>query len=205
MAVTLTTPNTLLGAYQPKAASAQLLANVVIVLLGTALITLAAKTNVPTWPVAVTLQSLAVAFLAAAFGWRIGVATVVAYLVEGAVGLPVFATGGGLAYLVGPTGGFLIGFVLMAYIIGRAADAGASGRVVALAIAMLVADAALFVLGFLWLLALGSSAAWLDQSNLLGSAFAKAVQPFLLWDALKMIFAAVTVAGAWTVLRKHDA
>lgn len=203
MAVTLTTPNTLLGAYQPKAASAQLLANVVIVLLGTALITLAAKTNVPTWPVAVTLQSLAVAFLAAAFGWRIGVATVVAYLIEGALGLPVFATGGGIGYLVGPTGGFLIGFVAMAYVIGRAADLGASGKVMTLGLAMLIGDALLFVLGFLWLLALGASAAWLDQSNLVGSAFAKAIQPFLVWDALKMVFAALTVTGLWSLAKKR--
>ena len=205
MAVTLTTPNTLLGAFQPKAVPAQLLTNIVTVLLGTALITLAAKINVPTWPVPVTLQSFAVAALAAAFGWRIGVATVIAYLIEGAVGLPVFATGGGIAYLVGPTGGFLLGFAAMAYVIGRAADAGASGRVITLAIAMLVGDAVLFILGFLWLLALGSSAAWLDQGNLIGSAFAKAVQPFLIWDALKMVFAAITVAGAWTLFGKNRA
>ncbi|HWA19293.1 MAG TPA: biotin transporter BioY [Devosia sp.] len=203
MAVTVTTPNTVLGVLLPKAGTARLLANVATVLLGTLVITLAAKVNVPTWPVPVTLQSFAVAALAAAFGWRIGVATVVAYLIEGAVGLPVFATGGGIAYLIGPTGGFLIGFAAMAYVIGRAADAGASGRLVTLAIAMLIADVLLFVLGFLWLLALGSTAAWLDQSNLIGSAFVKAVQPFLVWDALKMIFAAITVAGTWTVLKRR--
>ncbi len=68
---------------------------------------------------------------------------------------------------------------------------------------MLVGDAVLFVLGFLWLLALGSAAYWLDQANLVGSAFAKAVQPFLLWDALKMIFAAITVAGAWALFAQE--
>jgi biotin transport system substrate-specific component len=203
MAVTLTTPNTILGVLEPKSATTRLAANIGTVIVGTLLITLAAKINVPTWPVPVTLQSFAVAVLAGAFGWRIGVATVVAYLLEGAVGLPVFATGGGIGYLVGPTGGFLIGFVAMAYVIGRAADMGASGKVATLGIAMLIADALLFVLGFLWLLALGSSAAWLDQSNLLGSAFAKAVQPFLVWDALKMIFAALTVTGLWTLTKKR--
>lgn len=205
MAVTLTTPNTILGVLEPKSQTTRLLSNVVTVLLGTVLITLAAKINVPTWPVPVTLQSFAVAALAGAFGWRIGVATVLAYLVEGALGLPVFATGGGIAYLAGPTGGFLLGFVPMAYIIGSAADRGASGRLGLLLIAMLVADAVLFALGFAWLLALGSGAAWLDQANLVGSAFAKAIQPFLIWDGLKMVFAALTVTGVWALAKKKPA
>jgi biotin transport system substrate-specific component len=203
MAVTLTTPNTILGVLEPKSQTTRLVSNIVTVLLGTVLITLAAKINVPTWPVPVTLQSFAIAALAAAFGWRIGVTTVVAYLLEGAAGLPVFATGGGIAYLMGPTGGFLLGFIPMAYIIGRAADLGASGRVGMLLLAMLVADAVLFALGFLWLLTLGSAAAWIDQTNIVGSAFAKAVQPFLIWDALKMLFAALTVTGIWSLAKKR--
>eukprot|EP01035_Chromulina_nebulosa_P001901 gene1901-2571_t len=203
MAVMLTTPNTLLGVFAPKSQTTRLLTNLATVIVGTLLLTLAAKTNVPTWPVPVTLQGFAVAVLAAAFGWRIGVATVVAYLLEGAAGLPVFATGGGLAYLIGPTGGFLIGFVAMAYVIGRAADLGASGRVLMLTLAMLIGDALLLVLGFAWLLALGGNAAWLDQSNLVGSAFAKAIQPFIVWDALKMVFAALTVSGLWALFKKR--
>jgi biotin transport system substrate-specific component len=204
MAVTLTTPNTILGVLEPKSGATRLVSNVFTVLLGTVLITLAAKINVPTWPVPVTLQSFAVAALAAAFGWRIGVATVVAYLLEGAAGLPVFATGGGLAYLVGPTGGFLLGFIPMAYIIGRAADHGASGRAGMLLFAMLIADAVLFALGFLWLLTLGAGAAWLEPGNLVGSAFAKAVQPFLVWDGLKMLFAALTVTGIFTLAKRRS-
>lgn len=203
MAVTLTTPNTILGVLEPKTTTERLLSNVAMVLIGTLLITAAAKINVPTWPVPVTLQSFAVAALAGAFGWRIGTATVIAYLIEGAIGIPVFATGGGMAYLVGPTGGFLLGFVPMAYIIGRAADMGGSTRVLMLTVSMLIADAVLFALGFSWLLALGSSAKWLDQSNLIGSAFAKAVQPFLIWDALKMVFAAVTVTGVFSIFKKR--
>jgi len=203
MAVMLTTPNTLLGVFAPKSQTTRLLTNLATVIVGTLLLTLAAKTNVPTWPVPVTLQGFAVAVLAAAFGWRIGVATVVAYLLEGAAGLPVFATGGGLAYLIGPTGGFLIGFVAMAYVIGRAADLGASGRVLMLTLTMLIGDALLLVLGFAWLLALGGNAAWLDQSNLVGSAFAKAIQPFIVWDALKMVFAALTVSGLWALFKKR--
>ena len=203
MAVTLTTPNTILGVLEPKSPTTRLVSNVFTVLLGTVLITLAAKINVPTWPVPVTLQGFAIAALAAAFGWRIGTATVVAYLLEGAAGLPVFAAGGGLAYLVGPTGGFLLGFVPMAYIIGRAADSGASGKALPLFLAMLVADAVLFAFGFAWLLALGSNAAWIDQANVVGSAFAGAVQPFVVWDVLKMLFAALTVTGIFTLAKRR--
>ena len=203
MAVTLTTPNTILGVLEPKSQTTRLVSTVFTVLLGSVLITLAAKINVPTWPVPVTLQSFAVAALAAAFGWRIGMATVIAYLLEGAAGLPVFATGGGVAYLMGPTGGFLLGFIPMAYIIGRAADLGASARLGMLVLAMLIADAVLFALGFLWLLTLGAAASWLDPANLVGSAFAKAVQPFLVWDGLKMLFAALTVTGIFTLARRR--
>jgi biotin transport system substrate-specific component len=203
MAVTLTTPNTLLGVFQPKGDAAKLAANIATVVLGTLLITICAKINVPVWPVPVTLQGFAIAALAAAFGLRIGVATVALYLLEGAVGLPVFATGGGLAYLAGPTGGFLIGFLGLAAIVGYAADRGASGKPLTLFAAMLVGDAVLFVLGFAWLLVMAGQAGWIDQSNVVASAFAKAVQPFIVWDILKMALAALTVTGAWNLFAKR--
>lgn len=200
MAVTLTTPNTLLGAFQPKSNVAKLATNAAIVVLGSLLIAAAAKVNVPVWPVPVTLQSFAIAALAAAFGMRIGVATVAAYLLEGAMGLPVFATGGGIAYLVGPTGGFLLGFIAMAAVIGYAADRGASARPFSLFGAMVVAAGVLYAFGFAWLVAMAGQAAWVDQTDVVASAFAKAVQPFLVWDTLKMAFAALTVTGLWGLL-----
>jgi len=200
MAVTLTTPNTLLGTFQPKSDAAKLATNLVTVVLGTLVITLAAKVNVPVWPVPVTLQSMAIAALAAAFGARIGVATVALYLLEGAMGLPVFATGGGLPYLLGPTGGFLLGFLFMAGIIGFAADRGASGKPMTLFGAMLVGEAVLLALGFAWLLLLSGQAQWIDQTNVLASAWARAVQPFLVWDVLKLALAALTVTGVWSLI-----
>src|SRR5690606_42151468 len=111
MAVPLTTPNTLLGVFQPNGDAARLASNLATVVLGTLLITICAKINVPVRPVPVTLPGFAIAALAAAFGLRIGVATVALYLLEGAAGLPVFATGRGLAYLVGPAGRFLLGLL----------------------------------------------------------------------------------------------
>ena len=210
MAVTLTTQNTVLGVLLPKAGSARLLANLATIVLGTVLLALSAKISVPVMPVPVTLQTLAVAVLAAGFGWRIGVATVALYLLEGLAGLPVFATGGGIDYVFRPSFGFLVGYLPMAYIIGRAADMGASGKVLVLFVAMLAADAVVFAFGFAWLLLVvnlivtqgGAVPGWLEASNLVGSAFDGAVKPFIVWDAIKMAFAAVTVAGAWRLLPK---
>ena len=165
------------------------------IVLGTLILTVAAKINVPVWPVPVTLQSFAVAALAAVFGWRIAVATVVVYLCEGLAGLPVFASGGGPAYLIGPTGGFLLGFIPMAFIVGKAAQSSLGRSAWRLFAAMIVADAVLFLLGFAWLIALSGQAGWIDQTNVMASAFERAVVPFLVWDALKMALAAITAIG----------
>jgi biotin transport system substrate-specific component len=210
MAVTMTTPNTVLGVLLPKQGTARLVANILTVILGTVLLTLSAKISVPVLPIPVTLQTFAVAALAAGFGWRIGVATVALYILEGLAGLPVFATGGGIDYIFRPSFGFIAGYLPMAFIIGRAADAGASGRFFAMLISMLVADAVVFAFGFAWLLVVinlivsggGALPGWIDAANMVGSAFDGAVKPFILWDALKMLFAALTVTGVWTLLRR---
>lgn len=210
MAANLTTQNTVLGVLLPKEGSVRLLAKLATVVLGTVLLTLSAKISVPVLPVPVTLQTFAVAALAAGFGWRIAVATVSLYLVQGLAGLPVFATGGGLDYVFRPSFGFLLGLVPMAFIIGRVADAGFSGRPVRMFLAMLAADAVAFAFGFAWLLVVvnlvvsqgGAMPGWLDAANLVGSAFDGAVKPFVLWDVVKMAFAAATVGTVWTLLRK---
>lgn len=204
MALTLTTPNTLLGRLQPQGAAAKLASNLTTVVLGTLFITLCAKINVPTWPVPVTLQSFAIAAVAAAFGLRIGVATVALYLLEGMMGLPVFAGGfSGPAYLLGPTGGFLVGFLFLAALTGYAADRGASGKPLALFGAMLAGNVIMMALGFAWLLAMSGQAGWIDQSNVVASAWARGVQPFVVWDILKMALAALTVTGVWAALSRR--
>jgi len=212
MALTLTTPNTLLGALQPKAEAAKLWTNVATVILGTVLLTLSAKISVPVQPIPVTLQTLAVALIAASLGWRMAVATVALYLVEGLAGLPVFASGGGIDYIFRPSFGFLAGYLPMAAVIGWASDRGWSRNLPLLVLAMVVGDAIAFLFGFGWLMVVINSIvsagatlpAWpaLDPQNLVGSAFDGAVKPFVVWDLAKMIFAAVTVAGAWTLFRR---
>jgi len=211
MALSLTTPNTVLGALSPKAGAARLATNLATVVLGSLLLWASAKISVPITPVPVSLQSFAVAALAAAFGWRIAVSTLLLYIAQGLAGLPVFAYGGGIQYLMSPSFGFILGWVPMAFIIGLAADRGNSGKLLPLFAAMLVGDAVSFAFGFSWLLAAGNiilstGAAlpkWLDATNLLGSAFDGAIKPFVLWDIVKMAFAAFTVAVVWQIAKKR--
>jgi biotin transport system substrate-specific component len=210
MALTLTTENTLLGRYQPRSDAARLYAGIGTVILGTLVLTISAKISIPVIPVPVTLQTLAVALLAAAFGWRIGVAAVALYLIEGLSGLPVFARGGGFEYVFQPSFGFLVGYVPMAFIIGLAADRGAAKSFYALFGAMIIGDAVAFVFGFAWLmvvanLIVGSGAAlptWLDANSLVLTAYRGAVEPFVMWDVVKMIFAALTISGATALVRR---
>ena len=106
----------------PARGASRPLRALLLALLGSALLTISAKIEVPFYPVPMTMQTLVVLLLGMAFGARLGAATVLLYLAEGAVGLPVFAgtpeRGIGIAYMLGPTGGYLVGFVLSAAITG---------------------------------------------------------------------------------------
>ena len=211
MAVTLTTPNTMLGVLQPKTAAARLITNIAIVVLSTLVLAAASKFKVPLPPVPFTLQSLAVAAIAAAFGARIGLATIALYIVEGLAGLPVFTNGGGFASVMSPTFGFIVGWLPMAWIIGKAADRGMAGNVALFFATMVVADAVSFAFGFAWLMVVanavlstgGELPKWLQGGNLAEIAYNGAIKPFILWDALKMAFAAMTVSGLWAIARKR--
>jgi len=203
MATTFATSNTLLGLYQPKSRTAQLISAVAVAFLGSVLLTVSAKINVPVWPVPVTLQTMAVAALAAGLGARVGVAPVALYRAQGLAGLPVFAgAGAGLPYLMGPTGGFILSWLPMAFIIGYAADKGLSRKFLPLVAVMIGASIFGFAAGFAWLLALSGQAGWIDQSNVVVSAYKGAVEPFIVWDIVKMAFAALTVVGGWALLSR---
>lgn len=212
MALTLTTPNTLLGTVQPSSRAARVWTSIATVILGTVLLTAAAKFSVPVYPVPVTLQSMVVALIAATVGWRIAVATVALYLVEGLSGLPVFATGGGIDYIFRPSFGFIVGWLPMAAVIGWASDRGWSRKVGLLFVAMVAGNAIAFMFGFAWLMVMinaiaeagAALPAWpaLDPANLVVSAYEGAVAPFVVWDIVKMAFAALTVAGTWRVLKR---
>jgi biotin transport system substrate-specific component len=138
---------------------------IVFIVAGTALLALSAKIKLPLPYVPMTLQTLVVLLIGAAYGWRLGVATVIAYLGEGAAGLPVFAGPvGGLAPLTGPTAGYLFGFVAAAFVTGWLSERGWDRSVPRLFIAMGIGHIVILAAGFAWLafgIRLGIEKAWL--------------------------------------------
>ncbi|GLS30714.1 biotin transport system substrate-specific component [Mesorhizobium albiziae] len=175
----------------PQDRTARLAVQVLLVLAGSALLALAAKITVPFWPVPMTLQTLAVFLIAATYGRNLAVATVLAYLVEGAMGLPVFATGAGLAYMAGPTGGYLAGFVVAAAVVGHAVDRGLDRNIFVLFGVMMLGEVAILALGAAWLAVLMGGE----------KALAFGVGPFIVTDVMKIALAAAIVR-AGNALRK---
>ena len=166
------------------------------VLAGSLLIAVAAQFSVPIGPVPLSLQTLAILTIGLTFGSRLGAITLLAYLAEGAAGLPVFSNGGaGLAYMMGPTGGFLIGFVLTAWVAGLAAARGWTNSVVKTLPLALIAAVVLYIPGLIW------------PSIMLGTDWAALwsgwMAPFLTGDVIKAVLATLAVAGGWAVLSRR--
>jgi biotin transport system substrate-specific component len=125
-----------------------------LALLGTLLLAISAHVQVPFWPVKMSMQSFAVLALATIYGSGLGTASIVAYLLEGALGLPVFQSGGGLATLSGPTAGYLAGFILATWVVGALSERGAMQSVLSAFGVLLLGDAIIMVLGTAWLVTL---------------------------------------------------
>ena len=172
--------------------------NAALAVLGTALLWISAKIQVPFYPVPMTMQTFAVLVIGMAYGWRLGAATVILYLAEGAAGLPVFAgtpeKGIGVVYMLGSTGGYLVGFVLAAAACGWLAERGWDRNIVGTAIAMLIGNAIIYIPGLLWL---GAVVGW-DKP-----IFEWGLTPFLWGDLTKLVLAAALVPLAWNVLKRR--
>lgn len=175
----------------------RLLRGAVLAVFGTLILWASAKVNVPMWPVPMSMQTFAVCVLAMAYGFRLGTATVLLYLLEGALGLPVFANtperGIGLLYMAGPTGGYLAGFAVCAAIVGWLADRGWDRNLGLALIAYTLGTAAIFVLG----------AAWLSYLIGFEKALAAGVVPFLPGAVLKIALAAGLMSAIWRLLDKR--
>lgn len=168
------------------AARYRLARTLILALMGTLLLWASAKIKVPMWPVPMTLQTFVVLALGAAYGWRLAAGTVILYLAEGAMGLPVFAgtpeRGIGLAYMMGPTAGYLAGFVLAAAAVGWLVEQGYGRSPAKALLAMLAGQALMFAPGVAWL-AIGANLGW-------SKAVAVGLVPFLPGDAIKTALAA---------------
>ena len=169
----------------------------VLALFGSLLLTVSAKLQVPFYPVPMTLQTLVIFLLGIAYGPRLAVATVVLYLAQGAVGLPVFSgtpeRGIGLAYMVGPTGGYLVGFAAATAVTGWVAER--SRGVLATALGIAAATVTIYALG----------AGWLATIVGMEKALALGVVPFLLGDVVKLALATVLAEMGLSRLRLPSA
>lgn len=173
--------------------------NIALIAIGTLLLTFSAKIQIPFYPVPMTMQTFIVLAFAMGCGWKLGGLTVMSYLMLGAMGLPVFAgtpeKGIGIAYMLGPTGGYLLGFVLAAACAGYLAERGWDRKLSTTFLAMLVGNVIIYVPGLLWL---GSVAGW-DKPIL-----AWGLTPFLLGDLLKVVLAMVALPTAWKAIHRHN-
>ena len=177
-------------------AASQALRAALLIALGTALLTLSAKINLPLPYVPMTLQTLVVLMIGAAYGWRLGGATVIAYLAEGAIGLPVFAGPiGGLAPLVGPTAGYLAGFALAAVVTGALSERGWDRSIPWLFVAM----------GAGHIIILGCGLAWLTFGMKLGieKAWLVGIAPFIAASVIKNALGAVAVPAIRSLLDRR--
>jgi biotin transport system substrate-specific component len=194
----LTPTNTLLEQLLPASdtGSSKWIRNVVAVVAGSILLTLSAKASIPFFPVPMTLQTLVVLALGMVLGPRLGAAAVLAYLAQGAIGLPVFAgtpeKGIGLAYMLGTTGGYLLGFVIASFVVGLLAERRWDRSVLTTIAAMIIGNAIIYVFGIVWL---GSIVGW-DKPVL-----AWGMTPFLLGDLAKILIAAAVMPTLWKLFK----
>ena len=156
-----------------------------IALIGSIILAISSKIKIPFYPVPMTMQTLIVLMIGIGFGWKLGVATVALYLFEGIIGLPVFSgspeKGVGLVYFTGPTMGYLLGFLVTAYISGKFIY---NNNIVSTFLKLFFATSLIYVLGMTWL---GILIGWDKPIFQLGA------QPFLLAELFKILIATVSV------------
>ncbi len=190
---------TLMSTIWPASSTAKMARNIVLAVLGSIALWVSAKVQVTFLYVPMTLQTLVVLGLGVAMGWRLAGSTVMLYLAQGAAGFPVFAgtpeKGIGLVYMAGPTGGYLIGFVIAAMLVGYLVQTGASKNVFKTFAIMVLGTAVIYVPGAVWL------------ANFIGleKAVEFGVMPFLYGDLIKAALAAGLFPAIWMLIGKSKA
>lgn len=189
------TQNVLADILGPQSGAALRVKQAVLVVLGIALLAIAAKIKVPMWPVPITMGTFAVLSIGAAYGARLGLVTIFGYMIIGALGFDVFAGSSaekfGLTYMMGGTGGYLVGYVLATLALGALAQRGWDRSVMWMALAMLIGTVLIYVPGLLWL---GQLYGW-DKPIL-----AWGLTPFLIGDAIKLVLAAMLLPALWKLV-----
>ena len=183
---------TVADVFRPSVRASAVLYDAIIVICGSLVVALSAQIRIYLGfsPVPITGQTFAVLMLGALLGSRCGGLAMLAYLVEGALGLPVFAAGIGLPVLFGPTGGYLVGFVAAAYLVGRLAEMGWDRRIATTIAAMIVGNIVLYSFGVGWLAILTD----------IKTALVAGLYPFITGEALKVALAAAVLPVGWKLL-----
>ncbi len=182
-------------AFGPREGTALRIKQAVLVVLGIAVLAIAAKIKVPMWPVPITMGTFAVLSIGAAYGARLGLVTILGYMIVGALGFDVFAGSSaeayGLTYMMGGTGGYLVGYVMAVAVLGLLARRGWDKSMMWMALAMLVGNILIYLPGLGWL---GMLYGW-DKPILQWG-----LTPFLIGDALKLGLAAVLLPALWKMV-----
>ena len=166
-----------------------------LVVIGSLLLATSAQFKIPLYPVPVTGQTLVVLLIGMVYGPRLGGVTIAAYLLQGVMGLPVFAGGAfGIATLLGPTGGYLLGFLVAAIIMGILAERGMGRGIISTIVAMMIGNLVIYVVG----------ASWLASFTGVEKALTAGVLPFLYGDILKLVVAAGLMPVAWRIVKKFQ-
>jgi biotin transport system substrate-specific component len=175
----------------------ELLYDAALVVAGSVLVAASAQVSIPLpfSPVPITGQTLAVLLIGAALGGRRGALAMTVYLVEGASGLPVFAAGkAGIAVLLGPTGGYIVGFIGAAFLTGLLAELGWDRRFWTTILAMLFGSLIIYVCGLPWL------AGFVGTKRVLAAG----LLPFIPGDILKVVAAALLLPAGWKMVGLAD-
>ena len=167
--------------------------NIALVLFGTLLLAASSKIQIPFWPVPMTMQTFIVFIIGMSYGWRLASATLIAYLIEGAIGLPVFAKGGGLLYLIGPTAGYLYGMVIAAGVMGFFAERGYSETYFKCLLSLIIGTIIIFSFGVGYL----GSVIGYDKALVAG------LYPFITSEFFKIALAIVLIPSIWQYTNKY--
>jgi biotin transport system substrate-specific component len=165
---------------------------VMLLVIGVVILSISAHVKVPFYPVPMTLQTLVVLLIGMSYGSRLGGVTILSYLFLGAFGAPVFSGGAGFAYLIGPTGGYLLGFFVSTVLLGFLAERGMGKTWKTSALLALIGTSTIYLLGLAWL------------TSIIGHE--KAIQfgflPFIYGDLLKLVLVSISIPLAWNLVQK---
>ena len=160
--------------------------------IGSFLLAISSKVQIPLTPVPVTLQTLVLLVMSMFLGWRGALGATSLYLFQGAIGLPVFAHGGGFIILFGPTGGYLFGFLIASLVVGYLAERGWDKSVVLTFTSMTIGTLIIYLFGVIWL-------SYLKDLN---TALIFGLLPFITPDILKICLGTCLVSAGWEISEK---